>query len=58
MSWSPRRSRVWMVAVALALASGALKWWLVERALQPSPGPQDGKQVAPPKAPPPASSSP
>ncbi|WP_343623668.1 hypothetical protein [Roseateles puraquae] len=51
MSWSPRRSRVWMVAVALALASGALKWWAVEVALQPSPGGQGGKEAAPLTAP-------
>ena len=40
-----------MVAVALALASGALKWWAVEVALQPSPGGQGGKEAAPLTAP-------
>lgn len=55
MSWSPRRSRVWGVAVALALASGALKWWVVETALRPAPAAPPGQATVDP--PPPASTS-
>lgn len=51
MSWSPRRSRVGVVALAIALASGALKWWVVETALQPSPAPQAGAAPSAPAAP-------
>lgn len=50
MSWSPRRRRVWVLALALALAGGALKWWVIEWALQPSPAARVVEPAPRPKA--------